>query len=113
MRVLVDHTNQEMSGVFIRRFSAGLPFRKRWDDKRFVPPAVVPSTRVGYLSIMLLPELSFVAKAYQGKHGAGNNRYVSTADDFQQPQSVSYFLVAPLVSANHSRAQHLTLRRLT
>src|ERR1700730_8847395 len=112
MRVLVDHADEEVSGIFLRGLDGRLPFRKRWDDEGFVPPALVPRARVGYFSIALLPELSLVATADQGKRSAGHNRNVGTADDFEQAERMRDFFIAPLVSADHCGSQHLNLWRL-
>src|SRR5258708_16774588 len=112
MRIFVNHTDHEVSGIFVRGLGAGPPFRKRWDDEGLVPPALVPSARVGYPSIALLPQLSFLATADQGEHGAGHNRNVRATDDFEQTLRMGYLFVAPLVSTDHGSAQHLDLRRL-
>ena len=48
----------------------------------------------------------------QREHGAGNHGDVGASHDFEQAQCVRHFFVAPLISANHSDAQDLDLRRL-
>src|ERR1700730_1948157 len=112
MREFVDHTDQEVSGIFVHGLGARPPFRKCRYNEALVPPAFIPSTCVGYFPVTFLPELRFVATADQRKHGAGHHRNVRTPDDFEQTDRVRHLFIAPLVAAHYGGAEHLNLRRL-
>jgi hypothetical protein len=49
---------------------------------------------------------------HEWKYGSRHHRNISTANQFQQPQSMRDLLVAPLVPANDGDAQHFHLGRL-
>src|ERR1700682_1375236 len=101
-----------MRGVFVARLGHRRPFRKRWNYERLMPPSIVPCAREGHFPIALLPQLSFFMPAYQGENSARGYGNVGAANDLEQAKGMSHFLVAPLVSADHSYPQNLDFRRL-
>ncbi len=107
---LVHLANQEVSRVFVCGLGGGRTFRQGWDDKGFVPPAIVPGAGKGHFAVTLLPELGFFAPAHQREDSSRHHRNIGAADDFEQAQGVRHFFVAPLVSADDRDAQHFNLR---
>lgn len=108
----MHHANEKMRGIFNRRFRCRLAFGQGRNNKRLVPPAVIPRPRVGDFAVSFLPQLGFIAPSYHRKSRARHDRNIGAANNLKQPQRVRNFFVTPLISANHRRAQHFYLWRL-
>ena len=108
----MHHADQEVSSVLIGRFGSGLPFRKLRNYVRFVPPAIIPGAGECDFAISCLPQNGFVTAVHQRKYGSGHDRNIGAANQLQQPQSMRYLFIAPLIPADDGDAQHFHLGRL-
>ncbi len=103
---------EEVSGIFLGWLGGGLAFGQLRNHVMFVPPAVIPGAGEGDLAISRLPEERFVTAMDEREDGSGDDWNVGAPNEFEQPQSVRDFFVAPLVAGNDGDAQDFYLRGL-
>ena len=131
MRVRANLTDQEVRGVFVERLRVRRALRQRnrvpramniravgrhTDDTirslHQVRRPLAPGTKPCDPAIQLRGQPRLFLRADERKYRARNHRHVRAADQFEHPQRVLHFFVAPGISCDDGNAQHLRLGRL-
>ncbi len=72
--------------------------------------AIIPSALIDHLAVQLFPSRGGFLAVDHRKHRTGHHRDIRAPYDFEQPQRVLHFFVAPRIAGHHSDTEHVRLR---
>jgi hypothetical protein len=120
MRMGVNLSNQEMSGIFGRVLDTRVSFNQfghhvgtmGWLPIRAPRDKMLPNSVIGKAPIKRLLQLRLLLRANQWKDGTGNNRDIGPVDQFEHAQRVLNLFRLPCITGDHCDSQHVDLCRL-